>query len=52
MMEEDLFTVLKELHESSLAMTNGKHTSAEEMERYYRAIEWSERLIALAERDL
>jgi hypothetical protein len=52
LIEDDLLTVLKELQEASLAMTNGKLTSAEEMERYYRAIEWSKRVITLAERDL
>jgi hypothetical protein len=52
LLEEDLLTVLKELQEASLAMTNGKLTSAEEMERFYRAIEWSKRVISLAERDL
>jgi hypothetical protein len=52
MMEEELLTVLKELHEASLSMTSGNLTSAEQMERYYQAIEWSKRVIALAERDL
>lgn len=52
MMEEDLLTVLKELQEASLAMTSGKLPSAQELERYQRAIEWSNRVIALAERDL
>jgi len=50
MMEEDLLTVLKELHEASLAMTNGKLHSASDLERYNRAIEWSKRVITLAER--
>ncbi len=52
LMEDDLLAALKELQEASLDMTNGKHTSAEQIERYYRAIEWSKRVIALAERDL
>lgn len=52
MMEDDLLTVLKELHEASLAMTSGKLHSASDLERYNRAIEWSKRVIALAERDL
>lgn len=52
MMEEDLLTVLKELQEASLTMTSGKLPSAEELERYQRAIEWSKRVITLAERDL
>lgn len=50
MLEEDLLTVLKELHEASLAMTNGKLHSASDLERYNRAIEWSKRVITLAER--
>jgi hypothetical protein len=52
LLEEDLLTVLKELQEASLAMTNGKLPSASELERYNQAIEWSKRVIALAERDL
>ena len=52
LIEDDLLTVLKELQEASLAMTDGRRTSAEEMERFYRAIERSKRVIALAERDL
>lgn len=51
LIEDDLLTVLKELQESSLAMTSGKLPPAGEMERFYRAIEWSKRVIALAERD-
>lgn len=50
--EDDLLTVLKELQESSLAMTSGKLPSAQDFERYYQAIEWSNRVITLAERDL
>jgi len=50
MMEDDLLTVLRELQEASLAMTNGKLPSADDRERYNRAIEWSKRLITLAER--
>jgi hypothetical protein len=33
-------------------MTSGKLPSAEDMERFYRAIEWSKRVTELAERDL
>lgn len=51
LLEEDLLTVLKELHEASLAMTSGKLPTATELERYQRAIDWSKRVIALAERD-
>lgn len=49
MMEDDLLAALKELHEASLAMTNGRLPSASDLERYNRAIEWSKRVIALAE---
>lgn len=50
MMEDDLLAALKELHEASLAMTSGQLPSADDMQRYQRAIEWSKRVIALAER--
>jgi len=50
MIEDDLLTVLKELLEASLAMTSGRLPSANDMERYNTAIEWSKRVIALAER--
>jgi hypothetical protein len=49
MLEDDLLAALKELQETSLIMTSGKLRSATEMERYHRAIEWSKRVIALAE---
>ena len=50
LIEDDLLTVLKELREASLAMTSGRLPSADEMERYNRAIEWSNRVITFAER--
>jgi hypothetical protein len=50
MMEDDLLSALKELYEASLATTSGKLPSSGEMERYNRAIEWSKRVITLAER--
>lgn len=50
MLEDDLLSALKELHEASLAMTSGKLPSGSDMERYSRAIEWSKRVIELAER--
>lgn len=50
MMEDDLLAALKELHEASLTMTSGRLPSGNEMERYIQAIEWSKRVIALAER--
>ena len=48
--EDDLLTVLKELLEASQAMTSGRLPSADDFERYNKAIEWSKRVIALAER--
>ena len=50
MIEDDLLTVLKELLEASMAMTSGKLPSADNMERYNRAIVWSKRVIELAEK--
>jgi hypothetical protein len=50
LLEDDLLSALKELHEASLAMTNGSLPSASDLERYNRAIEWSKRVITLAER--
>jgi hypothetical protein len=50
MMEDDLLTVLKELQEASLAMTSGQLPSADDMQRYQQTIEWSKRVISLAER--
>lgn len=49
-MEDDLLAALKELYEASLAMTSGRLPSGNDMERYNRAIEWSKRVITLAER--
>jgi hypothetical protein len=46
----DLIEALKELLESSQSMTNGNLPSANDLERYYRAVEWSQRVIAFAER--
>ena len=51
MIEDDLLSALKELLEASLAMTNGKLHSASDLERYQQAIEWSKRVITLAESD-
>lgn len=50
MIEDDLLTALKELREASLAMTSGRLPSADDFERYNRALEWSNRVITLAER--
>ncbi|MDD2735198.1 MAG: hypothetical protein PHF56_14775 [Desulfuromonadaceae bacterium] len=49
LMEDDLLAALKELQEASLAMTTGKLPSASDLERFHRAIEWSKRVISLAE---
>jgi hypothetical protein len=48
--EDDLLSALKELYEASLDMTSGKLPSASDLERFNRSIEWSKRVIALAER--
>jgi len=50
LMEDDLLAALKELKETSLKMTSGQLPAADDMERFHRAIEWSKRVIALAER--
>lgn len=49
LLENDLLAALKELVEASLAMTSDRLPSANDMERYHRAIEWSKRVITLAE---
>lgn len=48
--EDDLLAALKELQEASLAMTGGSLHSADEMQRYVKAIARSKRMIELAER--
>ncbi len=50
-LENDLLAALQELRETSMVMTSGKVRSATEMERYYKSLEWSKRVIALAEGD-
>ena len=50
LIEDDLLTVLKELLEASQAMTSGRLPSADDMDRYNKAIVWSKRVIAFAER--
>jgi hypothetical protein len=49
-LEDDLKAALKELLEASIAMTDGKKFTADEMERYHRAVKWSKQVIELAER--
>jgi pterin-4a-carbinolamine dehydratase len=51
LIEDDLLSALKELQEASLAMTSGQLPSSQDIERYQQAIEWSKRVIALAESD-
>lgn len=51
LIENDLLAALKELQEASLAMTTGRLHSANDLERFHQAIEWSKRVISLAERD-
>ncbi len=50
LIEHDLLAALKESHEASLAMTSGRLPTSNELERYHRAIAWSERVIELAEK--
>jgi len=48
LIENDLLAALKELHETSKIMTSGQRHSADDMERYQRALAWAERVIKLA----
>ena len=50
LIEDDLLAALRELREASLAMTSGRLPTSHELERYHRAIAWSERVITLAEK--
>jgi hypothetical protein len=52
LIENDLLAALKELQEAALAITYGKIYSATDLERFHQAIEWSKRVISLAERDV
>lgn len=49
LLEDDLLAALKELLEASEAMTNGTQFTADAMIRYRHAVEWSKRVIELAE---
>jgi len=51
LIEDDLLAALIELRDASRTMTTGKLHSASDLERFQRAIEWSNRVIVLAERD-
>ena len=48
LIEDDLLEALKELYESSKAVTSGQICSPEDIERYHRALAWSERVMRLA----
>jgi hypothetical protein len=50
LIEDDLLTALKELLEASQAMTSGQFPSSDDMVRYVKATEWSNRVIELAEK--
>lgn len=50
LLEDDLLAALKELQEISLAMTSGRLPSADDIERFHRAIQWSKRVIERAEK--
>lgn len=49
LIEDDLLSALKELYESSNIMTSGQIPSADDMQRYYQALTWAERVIKSAE---
>ena len=49
LIEDDLLSALKELCEASKVMTSGQVSSADDMQRYYQALAWAERVIKSAE---
>jgi hypothetical protein len=49
LIEDDLLSALKELNECLKVITSGQVTTADDMERYYQALTWSERVIKSAE---
>lgn len=51
LIENDLLAALKELQEASLVMASGRRLLAQDLERFYQAIELSKRVITLAERE-
>ena len=51
LIENDLLAALKELRETSMVINSDTSPSVNEMERYYKALEWAKRVIALAEGD-
>lgn len=48
LIENDLLAALKELYEASKIMTSGNRISADDMERYHRALAWAERVMKSA----
>lgn len=50
LVEDDLYAALKELLEAAQTMTSGRLPSANELERYTGAVEWSKQVIARVER--
>lgn len=52
LLEEDLFSALRELLEISEIMTSGQQFSADDMERFHRSKAWAKRVITLAENDM
>lgn len=51
LIESDLLGALKELLESSKVMTSGHIPAGDDVERYYKALAWAERVIKTAERE-
>ena len=49
LIEDDLLAALKELYETSKVMTAGQFPSSDDLDRYQRALAWTERVIKLAE---
>lgn len=48
--ETDLYYALKELRDAILPMTDGRIPSADNLERYLKAIEWANAVIERTER--
>jgi len=48
LIETDLLAALKELYETSKIMTSGQRLTADDMERYHRALAWAERVMKSA----
>ena len=50
MEELDLLEAIRELRTASADMTSGQLPSADQMERYQRALDWADKVIERAER--